>query len=141
MGGGNQEAIKQLQSLMENVDEQQLKNTFKNMHQGYPAETLIRFLKARDWNVAKAHKMLIDCLNWRVENEIDNVLTKPIPADLYRDIRDSQLIGMSGYSNEGLPVIAVGVGLSTYDKASVRIITIFFSSYLYNTIQHLNCSN
>ncbi|BAT88477.1 uncharacterized protein HKW66_Vig0078330 [Vigna angularis] len=117
MGGGNQEALKQLQSLMENVDEQ-LKNTFQNMHQGYPAETLIRFLKARDWHVAKAHKMLSDCLNWRVENEIDKVLTKPIPADLYRAIRDSQLIGMSGYSKEGLPVIAVGVGLSTYDKAS-----------------------
>ncbi|KAL2619260.1 hypothetical protein AAZV13_08G295500 [Glycine max] len=38
--------------------------------------------------------------------------------DLYRAIRNSQLIGMSGYSKEGLPVIAVGVGLSTYDKAS-----------------------
>jgi len=30
----------------------------QNMHQGYPAETLIRFLKARDWNVGKAHKMV-----------------------------------------------------------------------------------
>ncbi|RDX83150.1 Sec14 [Mucuna pruriens] len=117
MGGGNQEAVKQLQALMENVDEQ-LKNTFQNIHQGYPTEALIRFLKARDWNVAKSHKMLIDCLNWRVENEIDNVLTKPIPVDLYRAVRDTQLIGMSGYSKEGLPVIAVGVGLSTYDKAT-----------------------
>ncbi|KAK7289599.1 hypothetical protein RIF29_03351 [Crotalaria pallida] len=117
MGIHNQEAIKQLQSLMENVDERQ-KNTFQNMHQGYPTETLTRFLKARDWNVAKAHKMLIDCIQWRVENEIDNVLAKPIPADLYRAVRDSQLIGMSGYSKEGLPVVAVGVGHSTFDKAS-----------------------
>ena len=30
----------------------------QNMHQGYPTETLVRFLKARDWNVAKAHKMV-----------------------------------------------------------------------------------
>lgn len=30
----------------------------QNMHQGYPDETLIRFLKARDWNVGKAHKMV-----------------------------------------------------------------------------------
>ncbi|XP_057431231.1 SEC14 cytosolic factor [Lotus japonicus] len=117
MGVGNQEAIKQLQTLMENVDEQQ-KNTFQIMHQGYANETLARFLNARDWNVAKAHKMLIDCIHWRVENEIDKVLEKPIPVDLYRAVRDSQLIGISGYSNEGLPVIAVGVGLSTYDKAS-----------------------
>ncbi|GAU13517.1 hypothetical protein TSUD_128140 [Trifolium subterraneum] len=117
MGVGNQDAIKQLQCLMENVDEQ-FKITFKNMHMGYPTETLARFLKARDGNVAKAHKMLIDCLHWRVENEIDKVLAKPIPADLYKGVRDSQLIGMSGYTKEGLPVVAVGVGLSTYDKAS-----------------------
>ncbi|MED6187833.1 hypothetical protein PIB30_080258 [Stylosanthes scabra] len=88
------------------------------MHQGYPTETLARFLKARDWNVAKAHKMITDCLQWRVENEIDNVLSKPIPLDVYKALRDSYLIGMSGYSKEGLPVIAVGVGLSTFGKAS-----------------------
>ncbi|KAG5017655.1 hypothetical protein JHK82_023257 [Glycine max] len=29
MGGGNQEAVKQLQTLMENVDDEQLKNTFQ----------------------------------------------------------------------------------------------------------------
>ncbi|OVA19757.1 CRAL-TRIO domain [Macleaya cordata] len=91
------------------------------MHQGFPDETLVRFLKAREWNVAKAHKMLMDCLNWRITNEIDNILAKPIvPSDLYRAIRDSQLIGLSGYSKEGLPVFAIGVGHSTFDKASVH---------------------
>ncbi|KAJ6747889.1 hypothetical protein OIU74_030203 [Salix koriyanagi] len=65
--------------------------------------------------------MLVDCLHWRVQNEIDNILTKPIiPTDLYRAVRNSQLIGMSGYSREGLPVFAHGVGLSTFDKASVH---------------------
>ncbi|KAL0310933.1 UNVERIFIED_CONTAM: hypothetical protein Sangu_2388000 [Sesamum angustifolium] len=64
---------------------------------------------------------LVECLNWRIQNEIDDILTKPInPTDLYRAIRDSQLTGMSGYSKEGLPVIAVGVGRSTYDKASIH---------------------
>lgn len=120
------------------------------------------------------------------------VMQKPIiPSDLYRAVRDSQLIGMSGYSKEvldgflwvleicvypnrfqdldfvlphqagevdhcgnkilisekdcslvmiccysvlspcnhfqGLPVIAVGVGLSTFDKASVRTQYFFIS--------------
>ncbi|KAH7546951.1 hypothetical protein FEM48_Zijuj01G0255500 [Ziziphus jujuba var. spinosa] len=120
MDSPNQDTIKQFRLLMEEVDEP-LKNTFWNMHQGYPNETLVRFLKARDWNVGKAHKMLIDCLQWRIQNEIDNILAKPIiPTDLYRAVRDSQLVGLSGYSKEGLPVIAVGVGLSTYDKASVN---------------------
>ncbi|KAK9268654.1 hypothetical protein L1049_000411 [Liquidambar formosana] len=120
MGIANQDAIKQFQSLMDDVDEPLLK-TFQNIHQGYPTETLVRFLKARDWNIPKAHKMLIDCLNWRIQNEIDNILAKPIiPTELYRAVRDSQLLGLSGFSKEGLPIIAIGVGLSTFDKASVN---------------------
>ncbi|AQK40514.1 Sec14p-like phosphatidylinositol transfer family protein [Zea mays] len=124
-----------------------------NMHQGYPKETLVRFLKAREWNVAKAHKMIVECLNWRIQNEIDSVLERPIaPVDLYKSIRDSQLIGLSRYTKEillynfdggticsvvilkewlgihrvaaaeiskGLPIFGIGVGHSTYDKASV----------------------
>ncbi|KAK1292111.1 hypothetical protein QJS10_CPB17g00436 [Acorus calamus] len=120
MGIGSQDAMEQLMDLADQVDEP-LKNTFQNMHQGYPSETLLRFLKAREWNIPKAHKMLVDCLNWRIQNEIDSILTKPIvPTDLYRSVRDSQLIGLSGYTREGLPVIAIGVGLSTFDKASVN---------------------
>ncbi|CAN1336585.1 Phosphatidylinositol/phosphatidylcholine transfer protein SFH3 [Linum perenne] len=122
MGMGSQDAIDQLGSLMDQVDEP-LKRTYQNVHQGYQVETLARFLRARDWNVPKAHKMLIDSLHWRVQNEIDSILAKPIvPADLYRSVRDSQLIGMSGYSREGLPVFAMGVGLSTFDKASLMTV-------------------
>ncbi|KAJ7946460.1 Phosphatidylinositol/phosphatidylcholine transfer protein [Quillaja saponaria] len=122
MGIVSREAINQLRALMDQVAaEEPLQITFKNVHQGYLTETLERFLKARECNAAKAHKMLIDCLNWRVQNEIDNILSKPIvPTDLYRSVRDSQLIGLSGYSKEGLPVFAIGVGLSTFDKASVH---------------------
>ncbi|KAJ0252798.1 hypothetical protein HA466_0119310 [Hirschfeldia incana] len=116
-----EEAIDEFVKLMDKVEEETLKTTFKNVHQGYPRETLIRFLKARDWNVVKAHTMLVECLRWRVDNEIDSILSKPIvPGELYRDVRDSQLIGMSGYTREGWPVFAVGVGLSTFDKASVH---------------------
>ncbi|KMZ75968.1 putative SEC14 cytosolic factor [Zostera marina] len=120
MGSGSQEALKQLRELVDQVEDPALQKTFKNLHQGYPDETLVRFLKARDWNVPKAYKMIVDCLNWRVQNEIDDILSKIITPELYRDIRDTQLIGLSGYSNTGLPVIAIGVGLSTYDKASVH---------------------
>ncbi|KAJ7963599.1 Phosphatidylinositol/phosphatidylcholine transfer protein [Quillaja saponaria] len=81
------------------------------MHQRYPTET-------RDWNVSKAYKMLVECLQWRIQNEVDNVLTKPMPADLYKAVRDSQLVGLSGYSKQCLLAIATGVGLSTFDKAS-----------------------
>ncbi|RAL52782.1 unnamed protein product [Cuscuta campestris] len=114
----SQESINEFGKLMEKVDEP-LKRTFQNIHQGNPHETLERFLSAREGNVSKAHQMLLDSLKWRVQNEIDDILAKPIiPADLYRDVRDSHLVGLSGYTREGLPVFAFGVGLSTFDKAS-----------------------
>ncbi|KAH6822727.1 Sec14p-like phosphatidylinositol transfer family protein [Perilla frutescens var. hirtella] len=116
----SEEMIKEFQAQMEKIDEP-LKKTFMNVHNGYVRENLVRFLKAREGNISDAHKMLIECLNWRIQNEIDDILTKPInPSDLYRAIRDSQLVGMCGFTKEGLPVIAVGVGLSTYDKASIN---------------------
>ncbi|PRQ28196.1 putative CRAL-TRIO lipid binding domain, CRAL/TRIO domain-containing protein [Rosa chinensis] len=122
MGIVSQEAIKQFQALMDQVPvDEPLKRTFQNVHQGFLVQTFARFLKAREWNVVKAHKMLMDCLNWRVQNEIDSILAKPIiPTELYRGVRDSQLIGLSGYSREGMPVFAIGVGLSTFNKASVH---------------------
>uniref|UniRef100_A0A0D9WRY7 CRAL-TRIO domain-containing protein n=1 Tax=Leersia perrieri TaxID=77586 RepID=A0A0D9WRY7_9ORYZ len=87
------------------------------LDQGYPTETLLRFLKAREWHVSKARDMLVDSLNWRIKYEIDSILETPIiPADLYRSIRDTHLVGLSGYSKEGRPVFAIGVGLSTYDN-------------------------
>ncbi|XP_078442986.1 SEC14 cytosolic factor-like [Wolffia australiana] len=120
MGPGQREAINQFRALISEVDEE-LQRTFWNVHQGYPDETLIRFLQARNWNVQAAHEMLVNCLKWRVENEIDNILAKPItPADLYRALRETQLVGLSGYSKKGQPVFAIGVGMSTFDRASVH---------------------
>ncbi|KAL6975179.1 hypothetical protein U1Q18_023974 [Sarracenia purpurea var. burkii] len=112
--------IKQFRTSVEEIDEP-LKITFKNIHQGYPTETLMRFLKAREGDVSEACRMLMECLNWRIQNQIDDILAKPIiPTDLYRAVRNSQLLGMSGYTKKGIPVIAIGVGLSTYDKASIH---------------------
>ncbi|KAI7757919.1 hypothetical protein M8C21_020173 [Ambrosia artemisiifolia] len=120
MAGVSHEAIYQLKALMDQVDEP-FKRTFQNVHQGYKVETLERFLKARDGSVTRAHKMLLDCLKWRLENGIDDILSKPIvPINFYRGVRDSQLIGVSGYTREGLPVFAIGVGLSSFVKASIQ---------------------
>lgn len=118
----SEETITQFETaLMEQVVDEALKTTFQNIHQGCPRDTYVRFLMAREGNVEKAHKMLADSLTWRVQSEIDDMLAKPIvPTELYKAIRDSQLIGMSGYTREGLPVFAFGAGLSTYDKASVH---------------------
>jgi hypothetical protein len=97
MGHSTSDAIKQMKALIDGVDES-LKKSFQTMHQGYPQQTLERFLKAREGNVQKANKMLLDCLNWRVQNDIDTILAKPIePRDVYNAVRESQLMGMTGY--------------------------------------------
>ncbi|KAJ6314467.1 hypothetical protein OIU78_018028 [Salix suchowensis] len=124
------QAIKQFQSIIDQMDES-MKNTYQNMHQGYPTETLERFLKARDGNVAKAHKMLVDCLEWRVQNKIDDILSfgclphfsatnQSFPSICIEQFEILNSLGLSGYSKEGLPIIAIGAGLSTFDKASVH---------------------
>jgi hypothetical protein len=100
MAAASEEAIKQFSALMEQL-EKPLKTTFQNVHQGNLRGTLVRFLKAREWSVPKAHNMLIDCLNWRIQNEIDSVLAKPIvPSALYRAIWDTLLVGLTGYSKQ-----------------------------------------
>jgi hypothetical protein len=50
------------------------------VHQGYPTDTLVRFLKAREWHVSKACDMLVDSLNWRIQNEIDSILEVSNPS-------------------------------------------------------------
>lgn len=116
------DSIRQLRDLIDEAvtEDQRLAVAFKNLHQGYPEGTLERFLKAREGHVSKAYKMLLDCLHWRVNNDIDNILSKPIqPKETYDVIRDSQLIGMTGFCKMGRPVFAIGVGLSGYDKAPI----------------------
>lgn len=118
MESSTSDAIKQMKALMDEADES-LRKAFQTMHQGYVHQTLERFLKAREGNVQKANKMLLDCLNWRVQNDIDKILAKPIePREVYNAVRVSQLMGMTGYCKKGRPVFAIGVGLSGYDKAS-----------------------
>ncbi|CAJ1971525.1 unnamed protein product [Sphenostylis stenocarpa] len=83
-----------------------------NMHRGYPTETLARFLKARDGNVVKAHKMLIDCLQWRVENEIDNILATFAKFSTCGNV----WFHKGGIFALDRSLIIVGVGLSTFDQ-------------------------
>ncbi|KAM0876854.1 hypothetical protein ACQ4PT_035887 [Festuca glaucescens] len=56
MGAACDNAVEQLARLLDQVEEP-LKKTFQNVHQGYSTETLVRFLKAREWHVTNAHKM------------------------------------------------------------------------------------
>ncbi|XP_024400292.1 phosphatidylinositol/phosphatidylcholine transfer protein SFH11 isoform X3 [Physcomitrium patens] len=111
--------VRELQDVVDALGEP-LRQSFQNMHGGYPEATLERFLRARDGDATKASKMIVDCLNWRVKNRIDNILAEPIlPKEKFDAIRQTQLIGFCGFCKQGRPVFAIGVGNSTFDQASV----------------------
>eukprot|EP00850_Spirogloea_muscicola_P009693 SM000055S18227 [mRNA] locus=s55:171705:175288:- [translate_table: standard] len=102
------------------AEPEELQKTLEVMHQGYVEVALERFLKAREYNVPKAHKMLVDCLRWRVKNDIDNILSRPIQDSKFERIRETQLLGMCGFDKKGHPIMVVRVGLSTFDKATLE---------------------
>ncbi|KAL8259273.1 hypothetical protein R6Q59_027226 [Mikania micrantha] len=106
MGLASQDTINHLKALIDQVDEPLIR-TFKNVHQGYVVENLERFLKAREGNVTKAYKMLVDSLQWRLQNGIDDILA-------------ASAFTQSPTLKFGLPVFAIGAGLSTFDKASIH---------------------
>eukprot|EP00250_Pteridium_aquilinum_P000139 c10159_g1_i1 orf=49-1068(+) len=122
MVSASPEAIRQLTLTLQEATagDAQLTLAYKNLHKGYPEVIAERFLKARDNNVFKARKMVMDCLHWRIDNDIDNILSKPIGTkETYDAIRESQPIGMTGFCKKGRPVFAIGVGLNGFDKAPV----------------------
>eukprot|EP00246_Nothoceros_aenigmaticus_P003739 TRINITY_DN14923_c0_g1_i2.p1 TRINITY_DN14923_c0_g1~~TRINITY_DN14923_c0_g1_i2.p1 ORF type:complete len:347 (-),score=57.06 TRINITY_DN14923_c0_g1_i2:518-1558(-) len=119
MDAVSRDAINKMQEYVDALDGT-MKRSFENIHQGNSAHALSRFLKAREGVILKANQMLDDTLRWRLDNDIDNILAKPIePKSAYDAIRHSQLIGMSGFCKKGRPVFAIGVGHSGYDKAAM----------------------
>ncbi|KAI4503721.1 hypothetical protein M0802_001124 [Mischocyttarus mexicanus] len=64
---------------------------------------LLRWLKAREWNVESAEKMLRNTLQWRMQWEVDKIEEYDIPEM----IEKSWPHGMSGFDKEGSPVLVV----------------------------------
>ena len=70
---------------------QEFRNLLKD--QGYEKRlddaTLLRFLRARKFDLEQAKIMFVNCETWRKENNVDNILTdfhydeKPLVAQLY----------------------------------------------------------
>ncbi|KAL4565675.1 hypothetical protein LXL04_029778 [Taraxacum kok-saghyz] len=92
MGVASQEAINQFKALMD--------QDFKFV------ESLERFLKAREGNVTKAHKMLVDSLQWRLQNGIDDILA-------VRPRKCVKVLDMSGLKLSALNQIKASPNRST----------------------------
>eukprot|EP00897_Mesotaenium_endlicherianum_P006252 jgi/Mesen1/5655/ME000286S04870 len=78
----------------------------------------------------KATFELVDCLGWRVKNDVDNILSRPFSEDKLKKIRATQLYGMTGFDKEGRPVLAIRVGLSSMDSSCK------LEEYVHSHIQH-----
>ncbi|OXA55950.1 SEC14-like protein 3 [Folsomia candida] len=68
---------------------------------------LIRWLRARNLDVAKAEEMLRFSLQWRQENDIDTILER---YQMPEDLRERAPIAYCGLSNEGCAVFVVPFG-------------------------------
>lgn len=127
-----QAAIEELRKLIGigTAADPALRSSWEVMHAGYPDASIGRFLKARDYDASKAHHMLTECLKWRIKNEVDTILSRPLEGDRFEKIRATQLYGMSGFDHQGRPVLVVRVGLSSMDP-EVKI-----EEYMHSHIQH-----
>ena len=84
--------------------------------------TMLRFLRARKYNVPDTLKMFFEALHWRKTVEIRTVLEQGESA-LKQELVDAQMYFIWGQDNEGRPVIIFNVGnfLPTHSKEDTEL--------------------
>ncbi|CAG7721231.1 unnamed protein product [Allacma fusca] len=68
--------------------------------------SLLRFLRARELNLNKSEEMLRKHINWRAENQVDNILNEQIYPQFFEDFP----VKLSGRDKEGYLVATAPVG-------------------------------
>lgn len=77
------------------------------LHMRYAGDldaTLLRFLRARKYNIEKSFEMICDCIAWREKNNVETILERPFDPEKLRLIRDNSHSGYYGYDKKGQPV-------------------------------------
>ncbi|ODN04835.1 SEC14-like protein 2 [Orchesella cincta] len=76
---------------------------------------LIRWLRARDMNLHKAGELIRHSLNWRAENDIDNVLERKFDEFYFQHFPYSA----EGYDKTGRPVTSISYANGKWDFRKV----------------------
>lgn len=77
--------------------------------------TLLRFLRARQLDTAKALKMLEDTLAFRTQEKVDSLLLKPVAPEAVANIRKHQACSHLGVDLEGHPLFLDRPGYTDID--------------------------
>ncbi|KAL1140341.1 hypothetical protein AAG570_000273, partial [Ranatra chinensis] len=87
----------------------QLRKSVVNLQKGkVPSDmTLLRFLRARDFNVEKARGLLLESLNWRKKHAVDKVLSEYITPQVVLDYFPG---GWHHHDKDGRPLYLLRLG-------------------------------
>jgi len=66
--------------------------------------TLLRFLRARKFNLEKTFEMITECIKWRKENNVETILDRPFDSKKLSVIRANSQSGYYGYDKKGQPI-------------------------------------
>ncbi|CAL8080508.1 unnamed protein product [Orchesella dallaii] len=93
---------------VESEKEQETLNKFKEVTADLKVddETLIRFMRAREWDLNRAEDMLRKSIKWREDNNVSSYLSYEPPEYLKEDF----VFEMLPTDNEGRPVVYVPLG-------------------------------
>ncbi|KAJ1967934.1 phosphatidylinositol transfer protein csr1 [Dispira parvispora] len=98
----------------------------------HPDSILLRFLRARKWNVDKALAMILTALRWRIESRVDEVITLG-EEGLDLKILEKGISFLHGEDKQGRPVVVTRVKMHRKDDQTVEEMT----RYLIWTIETL----
>ncbi|KAH9450224.1 hypothetical protein Pst134EA_026933 [Puccinia striiformis f. sp. tritici] len=94
-----------------------------------PDVIVLKFLRARKWNVAAGVAMMAACMKWRIEYGVDKIISKGEEGYLNRDGFIHQLkIGktfVQGTDRQGRPIVYINVRLHKASDQSLKTLEEF----------------